>query len=93
MKVELSYYKPLFQRIELAAAAPSGLPSASLVLARTGRQAGGSERKLKLRLSHCARCDKATRAAAAENRARGRTGIRTRDVLRILKTLTDKEIG
>lgn len=40
MKVELSYYKPLFQRIELAAAAPSGLPSASLVLARTGRQAG-----------------------------------------------------
>jgi len=40
MKVELSYYKPLFQHIELAAAAPSGLPSASLVLARTGRQAG-----------------------------------------------------
>jgi hypothetical protein len=54
MKVELSYYKPLFQHIELAAAAPSGLPSASLVLARpgrqTGRQAGGSERKQRLRL-------------------------------------------
>jgi hypothetical protein len=40
MKVEIGYYKPLFQRIELAAAAPSGLPSASLVLARTGRQSG-----------------------------------------------------
>jgi hypothetical protein len=66
MKVELSYYKPLFQRIELVAAAPSGLPSASLVLASTGRQAGGSERKLKkLRLSHCARCDKATRSSGS----------------------------
>ncbi len=94
MKVELSYYKPLFQRIELAAAAPSGLPSASLVLARAGRQAGRRQREeAKLRLSHCARCDKATRAAAAENRAQGLTGIRTRDLLQILKTLTDKEIG